>query len=318
MDLDTENKLAAILMREAAELRRQSQKEGVLAYLCKPNVRNRPNSRFLSATVRGVQQANRAVEVNEMWRVRQKEVELDKRVKGTSSKDKSNGERSHRDGIRSRSPRRHDAAYNSTSASSSFSSKREYKVDERVEGTSKEKSRGDRSLRDDNSSRSPRRHAVVDNSTSDSHSYSSKREYEHSPEGLKDEELEEFLHSRRKRGRGAVGPRMDETGPYLPPHPCRDPSPSPDAREHRVIYGPERPPSLKSYESSEEELHEERRKKTKKSYESSEEELHEERRKKIKKSHASKSEKERSKKRRSKEKSKHKKKRDAVPLTNDL
>ncbi|XP_019418654.1 PREDICTED: uncharacterized protein LOC109329438 isoform X2 [Lupinus angustifolius] len=257
MDLETENRLAAMLMREAAELRRQSQKEGVLAYLCKPNVRGRPNSRFLSATIRGVQQANRAVEVNEMWRLRQKELELDERVKGTS-KDKSNADRSHRDGNSSSSPRRHAFAVNSSTGVAS--------------------------------SRSTGRHAIVDDSTGVSASCSSKRQNEHSPEGLKDEELEEFLHSRKKRGRGGIGPRMDETGPYLPPpHPYRDPSPSPDAREHRVIYGPARPPSLKSCDSSEEELHEERRKK-------------------IKKSHAGKSEKEHSKKSRSKEKSKHKKK----------
>lgn len=58
MDLETENRLAAMLMREAAELRRQSEKDGVLAYLQKPNVRSRPNSRFLTATVRGVQQGS--------------------------------------------------------------------------------------------------------------------------------------------------------------------------------------------------------------------------------------------------------------------
>jgi len=56
MDLETENRLAAMLMREAAELRRQSEREGVLAYLRKPNIHTRPNSRFLTATVRGVQQ----------------------------------------------------------------------------------------------------------------------------------------------------------------------------------------------------------------------------------------------------------------------
>ncbi|KAJ1429480.1 hypothetical protein SESBI_08248 [Sesbania bispinosa] len=236
MDLETENRIAAILMREAAELRRQSEKEGVLAYLHKPNVRSRPNSRFLTATVRGVQQANRAVEVNEMWRVRQKELELDNRVKGTSI----------------------------------------------------DISSGDRSRRDDISSRSAGRNAAIDNSTRTSASCSSKREYEHSPEGLKDEELEEFLHSRTKRGRGAVGPRMDETGPYLP-HTNGEPSTSTDVQERRVIYGPERPPSLESYESSEEELHKERRKKNKKS-------------------HSSYSDKEHSKKHKSKEKSKHKKK----------
>ncbi|CAI0550207.1 unnamed protein product, partial [Linum tenue] len=57
MDLETENRIAAMLLREAAELRRQAEKEGVRAYLEKPTVRARPNSRFLTATVLGVQQA---------------------------------------------------------------------------------------------------------------------------------------------------------------------------------------------------------------------------------------------------------------------
>ncbi|CAL0309477.1 unnamed protein product [Lupinus luteus] len=70
---------------------------------------------------------------------------------------------------------------------------------------------------------------------------------------------------------------MDETGPYLPTHPHRDPSSSHDASKRLVSYGPERPPLPKSYESSEDDLHEERWKK-------------------IKKSHASKSKKEHSKK----------------------
>ncbi|XP_020964781.1 uncharacterized protein LOC107612841 isoform X3 [Arachis ipaensis] len=125
MDLETENRLAAMLMREAAELRRQSEQEGVLAYLHKPNVRTRPNSRFLTATVRGVQQANRAVEVNEMWRVRQKELELDKQAKGTT-KDKSSGYKSHTDRDSSGSPRRYAAFDNSLNASSSCSSKRKW------------------------------------------------------------------------------------------------------------------------------------------------------------------------------------------------
>ena len=56
MDLEMENRIAAILMKEAAELRRQAEKEGVHVYLQKPNVRFRPNSRFLTATVLGVQQ----------------------------------------------------------------------------------------------------------------------------------------------------------------------------------------------------------------------------------------------------------------------
>lgn len=58
MDLETENRIASVLLREAAELRRQAEKDGVRAYLEKPNVRHRPNSRFLTATVLGVQQCN--------------------------------------------------------------------------------------------------------------------------------------------------------------------------------------------------------------------------------------------------------------------
>lgn len=59
MDLETENRLAALLMEEARRVRRlqaEADKEGVHAYLRQPNVRGRPNSRFLTATVLGVEQ----------------------------------------------------------------------------------------------------------------------------------------------------------------------------------------------------------------------------------------------------------------------
>ncbi|KAH0926201.1 hypothetical protein HID58_018457 [Brassica napus] len=56
MDLETENRIASVLLREAAELRRQAEKDGVRAYIEKPNVRHRPNSRFLTATVLEFQQ----------------------------------------------------------------------------------------------------------------------------------------------------------------------------------------------------------------------------------------------------------------------
>jgi hypothetical protein len=58
MDLGTENRLAALLLEEARRLRAEAEKEGVHAYLQKPNVRHRPNSRFLTATVLGVQQGS--------------------------------------------------------------------------------------------------------------------------------------------------------------------------------------------------------------------------------------------------------------------
>lgn len=212
MDLETENRIAAILMKEAAELRHQAEKEGVHAYLRQPQTRFRPNSRFLSATVLGVQQANRAVEVNEMWRLRQKEIELDNRLKGKM----------------------------------------------------KDESRNDRSRRHSNCSRSSSKgHDVTDDNASPTCS-SRKREYDscHSREenGLRDEELEEFLHSRVKRGRGAVGSRMDEAGPYLPRgSDSKDKLlVSPGVQERRV-YGPEKP-SRKLCDSSEEKLDYDRKK----------------------------------------------------------
>ncbi|OVA13694.1 hypothetical protein BVC80_1767g16 [Macleaya cordata] len=211
MDLETENRIAAMLMREAAELRCQAEKEGVHAYL-QPKVRGRPNSRFLAATVRGVQQANRAVEVSEMWRVRQKELELDNKRQGRSRDENSS--------------RRH-------------------------------------------SDHSPSTRSTRHRETDDDLCTSSKRTIEecHSNgdgSGLRDEEVEEFLHSRVKRGRGAIGSRMDETGPYLPPLHSEDSKEkllaiSNDVRvkedwEHRVLLGPEKPTSLKksSWKSSSE------------------------------------------------------------------
>ncbi|CAN6197287.1 unnamed protein product [Urochloa humidicola] len=88
MDLETENRLASLLLEEARRLQAEADREGVHAYLRKPNVRHRPNSRFLTATVRGVQQANRVVEVDEMWRAREKELELESKMKGRHSRSK--------------------------------------------------------------------------------------------------------------------------------------------------------------------------------------------------------------------------------------
>ncbi|MBA0614358.1 hypothetical protein Godav_014663 [Gossypium davidsonii] len=234
MDLETENRIAAILLKEAAELKRQADKEGVHVYLQQPKVRGRPNSRFLTATVLGVQQgllshssiklafsngraslANRAVEVNEMWRVRQKELELNDRLKGRSKKDTSHS-RSY--GDTSNSSRRTSGKHESDFSASCSSSKRPAK--------------SSRSREDD--------------------------------EGLRDEEIEEFLQSRVKRGRGSIGSRMDETGPYLPTDSPGMLSTDPIIREHRVTLGPKKPPSLKSEESSsDEEVREHRRKKEK-------------------------------------------------------
>ncbi|GAA0145413.1 hypothetical protein LIER_05611 [Lithospermum erythrorhizon] len=213
MDLDTENRIASILMKEAAELRRQAQQEGALAYIRRPNVRGRPNSRFLTATVLGVQQANRNVDENEMWRSRKKEKELDSRLKGRFREESSSGKhhKDFRDCGRGRSKRVVDSGLV------------------------------------DPSSASPSMKTVSEDI------------YSRDDDGLKDDEIEEFLHSRSKRGRGAIGSRMDETGPFLTS--CSDSTNNRflisdnelDEQPKRVVRGPKRPASLMSDETSSDE-----------------------------------------------------------------
>ena len=63
---------------------------------------------------------------------------------------------------------------------------------------------------------------------------------------------------RAKRGRGAVGSRMDEPGPYLPDSKEKHLA-NPDDLEYReswnnrVVLGPEKPRNRKSYSSSDDE-----------------------------------------------------------------
>ncbi|CAN4112062.1 unnamed protein product [Withania somnifera] len=190
MDLETENRIATILLKEAAELRRQAESEGALSYLHRPNVRG---DRI---------HANRAVEVNEMWKLRQKELELENRLNQRS------------------------ADKNSDTKSQGVSERRLHEMCDIDSGTSGSKKRG----------------------MQDSHSSEDK--------GLRDTEIEEFLHSRIKRGRGTVGSRMDEAGPYLPstPDPRERESASPDIkRGYHVVIVPEKPVWLNSPGSSENE-----------------------------------------------------------------
>ncbi|KAL5198073.1 hypothetical protein ABZP36_001585 [Zizania latifolia] len=158
MDLETENRLASLLLEEARRLQLEADREGVRPYLQKPNVRHRPNSRFLTATLRGVQQANRVVEVNEMWRAREKELALESKMK----------RRIHHDHHDSRGEKRKIA------------------------------------LRDQSSSPRIEQEDIAYNSS-----------YSDQEDGLGDDDIEKFLHSRVKRGRGAIGSRMDEPGPFL-------------------------------------------------------------------------------------------------------
>ncbi|KAF3774020.1 hypothetical protein EJ110_NYTH54059 [Nymphaea thermarum] len=207
MDPEMEKHLASMLIQEATTLRQQADKEGVHIYLQRPQQRNRLNSRFLSATVFGVQQgeSNRVTEVNEMWRIREKELELNGQLKGS---DGTSG--------RHRSPDHGHQKYHSADCCST-------------------------------SSRTDRKRLV--NNTDDpcvlnSLVCSSGFSPEHDG-ALKDEELEDFLRSRAKRGRGSVGSRMDELGPYLPSVPSNEKSVSPDSRLNkeweRHIFGPDKP-----------------------------------------------------------------------------
>lgn len=221
MDLETENRIAAILLKEAAELRRQAQTEGTLAYLRQPAVRSRPNSRFLTATVLGVQQANRVVEVNEMWRLREKQLDLDSRLRGKRH-EKSTSGRGHGDifvSQRSSNTGRNEIEPNASSSDSSKTRTFHDRIP--MEG-----------------------------------------------EDLRDDEVDEFLQSRTKRGRGAVGSRMDETGPYLSSSPdskrILSKSPDEELGKRRALLGPEKPVSLKNIESSDDKSLRSKKRKAKK------------------------------------------------------
>uniref|UniRef100_A0A453QQU3 Uncharacterized protein n=3 Tax=Aegilops tauschii TaxID=37682 RepID=A0A453QQU3_AEGTS len=136
--------------------------------------------------------ANRVVEVDEMWRAREMELELESKLK------RRNKERGDSRG---------------------------------------EKRKGD--------SRNMSSSSKIEEGTAYNSSYSDQGG------GLGDDEVEKFLHSRVKRGRGAVGSRMDEPGPYLKASShCRDKEPSPDIRLEekweRRVQGPERPLFLRS------------------------------------------------------------------------
>ncbi|CAM6090356.1 unnamed protein product [Calypogeia fissa] len=186
MDPETESQLAAMIMEEASRLRREAERDGVGAYLSKPRSRARANPQFLQATVRSIQQSNRIVEVNEMWRRRKVELE---------------------NGVGKSALRRGNNSYGESSDDHEDTA-----MDRRHRHDSDDEGSGDGELKDD--------------------------------------ELEQFLHSRLKRGRGAVGSRMDETGPYLPSQADKQLSgaPRPDERlkdewEERII-GPQAGPSV--------------------------------------------------------------------------
>lgn len=200
MDPETEKHFAALIMEEAARLRLRADKEGVHAYLAKPNVRGRPNPQFLKATVRGIEQANRAVEISGMWKRRALELELEER-------DRKRSRHYHRSHTNSRSLDRSSHSYHSET-------KRAKDKSNTVPRNSYQASSLQR-LQNKN---------AFDSASEDTTSCCNNDDHVQTLEddfrdqGLREEEIDQFLHSRIKRGRGAVGSRMDDTGPYPSAH----------------------------------------------------------------------------------------------------
>ncbi|KAG0585689.1 hypothetical protein KC19_2G029900 [Ceratodon purpureus] len=185
MNPETERRLAAMIMEEANMMRQRAEKDGVGAYLAKPVVKARPNRQFLTAMVRGVQHANRIVDMEEMWRQRELENKATRDKYSRRSRNEHSGEGS---AERDRYAERRNANEGASRSSSS----------------------------------------------------------DQDEDGLRDEDIEKFLHSKVKRGRGAVGSRMDEPGPYR----ARQEGPAADSRlkedwEERIprpVAGPSLPP----------------------------------------------------------------------------
>lgn len=122
--------------------------------------------------------ANRSVEVNEMWRIRQKEQELDNRLKGRQ-RDPSSSDRSYREQEADDRLKR-----KWSDESSSDRSYRDTDIDDRQKKKRSEESSSGRSYKDKTHSDSERS------------SKRSNQQYSLVEEGLKDDEIENFLNSR--------------------------------------------------------------------------------------------------------------------------
>ncbi|KAL3814345.1 hypothetical protein ACJIZ3_015613 [Penstemon smallii] len=271
MDLETENRIATILLKEANELRRQAQSEGALAYLGRPTARSKPNSRFLTATVLGVQQEKlfvnsiifsgygiwRSFVVNFYFNFSPYPGLVVRTVDFWSRNDGSSMNTMNYysvfDGIVCPRLDGYSGSANRAVEVNEMWRLREkqLELDNRLERT-RNGSSSRRNHEDGRESCSSRDCTELEPSASASLT-SKKRTFHGLPsvddEGLKDDEIEEFLHSRTKRGRGAVGSRMDETGPYLPPS-LGSANIDEEPTKARSFLGPERPFPLKSKESS--------------------------------------------------------------------
>eukprot|EP00887_Chlorella_sp_A99_P006548 scaffold3.g6548.t1 len=229
MDSAKQAALAALVLADVQQLRERAEREGVTAYLSRPVQRERPNQRFLINTLRGVQQANRRVEEEEMWAVRQVQLE---REEEEARRRRERG-RQDRHGSRSREERRRGSCSRSRSAGRGHGKQGERRSGppEQSEGdegrwqgghSASSSERSDEGLAEGRAAKRSRRSAspagrAAARPRPDGHSARG----EAGSDGLQhegalaDEQVAAMLASRRPRGRGALGSRMDEAGPYM-------------------------------------------------------------------------------------------------------
>ena len=163
--------------------------QGVTAYLGRATQRERPNERFLQNMLRNVQQANRRAEEEEMWQVRQEQLQREQREASARRR-------------RQRSPslearkRRHDS-------SSGGGGGADGQRDPRPAGCSSQ--RGD----SDAEEAAERRQSAA--------AAAAEGEQDCGGKAGSDCEaaLAAMLASKRPRGRGSTGARVDLAGPYL-------------------------------------------------------------------------------------------------------
>ncbi|KAK1262751.1 hypothetical protein QJS04_geneDACA020554 [Acorus gramineus] len=194
-----------------------------------------------------------------MWRIRQKEHELENKMAGRSSSGMAHAsQRHHIDSSRASSRSRHREDRDALSPSSKHRNRVRHSSED--DGFRDEESIGrssggsvhqsQRHLSDSSRASSSSRHMETDrDALSASSKHDNQATHLSEDDGFNDDTIEEFLHSRVKRGRGAIGSRMDEPGPYLSSLPREDPDMRVmDEWEQRVL-GPEKPPHLRSCET---------------------------------------------------------------------
>ncbi|GAQ89112.1 hypothetical protein KFL_004880070 [Klebsormidium nitens] len=225
-----------MLADEASQLRQAAGFQGYSAFLQKPVLRARPNKQFLAATVRSVESANRMAQVSEMWHQRQKELSEEE---GSGRKARGSGAAGRRkdSGTSGKDSSRRGATIKLKSPLNT-EAERAVREDGRQENHAKGRHKGFPQERGNGSE-----DETPSEDDSDVSGFSGERpaarvhrrrrqSIERSQHALENEgeqigpsaagegddaqevELDEFLHSRKKRGRGAVGSRMDEPGPF--------------------------------------------------------------------------------------------------------